>query len=76
VQLDSRDHLGMAILQATVEVAVGAKVMLLEVLVDGFFLVFVRHVCSEIESGSTGVEGGWGGGSVKIGLEEKRRLCN
>ena len=45
VQGHSRDHLGMAILQPTVESAVRADELLLDVLVDRLFLVVLGHCC-------------------------------
>lgn len=49
----SRDHLGVAVLQPTLEVAIGANLILLDGLVDGFFLVFLGH-----RAGGHSTEGG------------------
>ena len=49
---DSRDHLGMTVLQPTMELAVRTNLILLDdVLVGGFFLVFFGHPCWSCKTG-------------------------
>jgi hypothetical protein len=53
---DSRDHLSMAVLQSTLELAVRTNLLLLGgVVVDGFFLVFFGHPCWTRDDFATGV---------------------
>lgn len=43
---DSRDHLSMTVLQPTMELAIRTNLILLDVVVvDGFFLVLLGHLC-------------------------------
>ena len=59
---DSRDHLGMAVLQPTLEVALGTNFFPLDGLVDGLFLEFVRHLCPRC--GGKGIQPKWEGEGV------------
>ena len=51
---NSRDHLGMAVLQSTLELAFLGNLLLLDV-VDGFFLVVFRHLWQSWGEGGGGV---------------------
>jgi len=54
--MNSRDHLGMTVLQSTLELALAAFLTngLLLGMVDGFFLVFFRHLWSSRRRGIGG----------------------